>query len=269
MPGLADLPPVLLVAGAAPGDSGLTGGDRIDNAAVLADGNGLGHPGSRAGQDGFVPHCVKGKPGIDPLQDLFGVLRILFHAGLHFWVDDHGLAAGRYRAQGADLPGSLKRGIGRIWAGGLPVFYGIGVDLILVEQVMGIIIPGFPVAGAGVKHMIFDSGIFGLEHLFQSGRLDGRGLSRMKPGGGGNHAAPISLYGSDGRTGGAPQIIAPGICACMNAIFCTGRIGLPCPCRKSLKAHGSGFLPAGTPFPCGLTVDFPASVICLYCVIHK
>ena len=133
MPGLADLPPVLLVAGAAPGEPGLTGGDRIDNGSVLPDGNGLGHPRGRAGQDGFVPYRVKGKPGIDPLHDLFGVLRILFHAGLYLGVDDHGLAAGRYCAQGADLPGSLKRGIGRVRAGGLPVLYGIRVDLVLVE----------------------------------------------------------------------------------------------------------------------------------------
>ena len=106
----------------------------------------------------------------------------------------------------------------------------------------------------------------------------------------------MGLYGSDGRTGGAPHIdvmigisicshgnaiidpvicscmdavIIPVICSCMNAIFCTGRTDLPSPGRKSLKAHGSGFFPAGIPFPCGLPVGFPAPVICLYRVTHK
>ena len=100
----------------------------------------------------------------------------MLHALLHLGMNDHRLAPRRDVAQGVNLLGSGKSAVygtvEGIGPGGLPILQRfLCLVPILVQQVVGIVVPGAPITAAGVKNVVVDVGIFRFQHGFQRGGL--------------------------------------------------------------------------------------------------
>ena len=171
VPAEAQLPEIrffVVRAASGAGDPRMAERLHVCDAAVLSDGDAPGRTGGDARHDGFIAQNIESEPRVDPGQNLFGIFRLPLHPLLHRRMDDYRCFPCGDRTEFADCAGLL---VGRVGAAGPPVFQCLGIQILLIEKVVGVIVPAPPVAASGVEHMVNQSGIFRPEHTFQRHRL--------------------------------------------------------------------------------------------------